>query len=810
MRRFDATFDNPLHSKNYVNIQSQKTLYRDQSYLVTFGQYGRFKAQVRYDEIPHIYSSTVRTLFTETAPGVWSFPAQIRSILQTTSAANLPSLMAGTGTNASNGVVTNFNFLIPSTIHKAGTALLSYDVTPALNIAGSFWRESQNGLRPIGLILNSSPSASATSGYGVELPETISYFNNLAKIGAEYGKGNWALQMGYTGSFFENNIAHMVFDNPFNLNAIGASTPLTGQMSLYPSNHAHHLTLAGATDFGKWLRFTAAITPGWLRQNDLFAPYTTNHAITGCGDGSGGKQSCTVAPSGVTSLHGDKQTLAMNYSLVTLLWKNLQMKAGYRHYDYNNNTRVHECPACFTPVQGDVGSPSPEGTEGRATSYNTKDVEFTVNWYFARKSSMKTGYEGEWIDRSQRDVSHSLENSFVAAVDVGYWQDWLMRVSYRHADRRPDAYQDETVSTASGVPVSCSDNTTTFFTTEQRCNRRFDEAGRIRDRADGLVEYEATDKISLSVFGGLLQDDYNRRGMGGDSPVPLNFLTGTNQTTHPYYLYGILKDISYNYGFGSDFAVTRDVSLFAEYSHEHYYRRMISRSRTPPSPSSADILTCTNGCDTANNDWESTTPEPVDIWTVGADTHIGKRALFTTYYTLSAGKAVTDSRYLGVNGIIPTNNLNSPGVDCSNTAARQAACKFTLVGTSAAVSYPPSLNRQHEVVAIFKYKLNEHLWPKVEYRYQQFDNKDFQTSYMTQYMGCVSGAGTPNSVAGCPVAMINSSTSATPVLSPNGQPTRFYPGFVVGDTSAARYMFLGADQPSYHAHYLAATLEFHF
>jgi hypothetical protein len=33
---------------------------------------------------------------------------------------------------------------------------------------------------------------------------------------------------------------------------------------------------------------------------------------------------------------------------------------------------------------------------------------------------------------------------------------------------------------------------------------------------------------------------------------------------------------------------------------------------------------------------------------------------------------------------------------------------------------------------------------------------------------------------------------------------------VVGDVSAARYLFLGADQPSYRAHYLAATLEYHF
>lgn len=38
----------------------------------------------------------------------------------------------------------------------------------------------------------------------------------------------------------------------------------------------------------------------------------------------------------------------------------------------------------------------------------------------------------------------------------------------------------------------------------------------------------------------------------------------------------------------------------------------------------------------------------------------------------------------------------------------------------------------------------------------------------------------------------------------------FYPGFVVGDPSAARSLFLGVDQPSYHAHIIMATPEYRF
>ena len=60
---------------------------------------------------------------------------------------------------------------------------------------------------------------------------------------------------------------------------------------------------------------------------------------------------------------------------------------------------------------------------------------------------------------------------------------------------------------------------------------------------------------------------------------------------------------------------------------------------------------------------------------------------------------------------------------------------------------------------------------------------------------------------GCAFPILNSSTSPTPLP---GAPSPFYPGFVVGDPSAARYLFLGVDQPSYHALIVTATLEYRF
>src|SRR5205814_7863844 len=134
---------------------------------------------------------------------------------------------------------------------------------------------------------------------------------------------------------------------------------------------------------------------------------------------------------------------------------------------------------------------------------------------------------------------------------------------------------------------------------------------------------------------------FNRRG-GTNSPVPLNFITGN---TRPYYLYGLLNDLSWIYSFDTTYAFSPAFSAFVEYTHEKYHKKMISRNRTPTSGTQT-ILTCT-GCDTANNDWESTARDVFDTYTGGVDVFLGKWFWFSPYYSLAAGKANIYSRALG-------------------------------------------------------------------------------------------------------------------------------------------------------------------
>jgi hypothetical protein len=541
-------------------------------------------------------------------------------------------------------------------------------------------------------------------------------------------------------------------------------------LSLYPDNQANYLNVAGAFDAGRHVRVMGSATNGWLRQNDAFLPYTANTAITG------------LTPLPASSLGGEKQTLALNWTAVSNVGQNIQLEAKYRHYDYNNHTGVFD----LTPVTADVigansnatgqATPAVKDTGGRSnTGFNRKTLELSGNYSFARRSLARIGWETEWFDRSHRDVARSVENSLFASVDYSPTRDLLLRISGRHQDRKPHEYQDHTaVDPLTGAHIGCT-STSAVFTEEQRCHRRFDEAARILNRGDVLLQYD----LGQFSFGGsfqTIQSDFNRPG-GVNSPTPLNFIAGT---TRPYYLYGAINDLSWIYSFDTSFAFSPELSAFVEYSRENYYKRMISRSRTPAS-GSATILTC-NGCDSANNDWESTARDVFDTYATGLDVFLWRRFSFSPYYSLAAGKSNVFSRALGDSTITSGPN------------------QFVLTGTTTPEDYPQTTTRIHEVAAVFKFRLTDNLTPKFEYRYQRFDNRDYQTTPMTPYMGCV-GAGSV--VVSPPCVNVGANLLAR-------SPSPFYPGFVVGDTAAARYLFLGADQPSYRSNIVTATLEYRF
>jgi hypothetical protein len=667
---------------------------------------------------------------------------------------------------------------------KAITGLMSWNLNPNVSLSGLFSREHQVGTRPIGFVMGAS-----STGYVSEAPESIDYYTNTVKFTSEFGQKHWDASLGYQGSFFQNNIPNMVVMNPFttvdqksynSTNDSWSSTvgPAAGRMDLYPDNKYQQFVGQGAVELGKNIHLMVNVTPGWMSQTANFQLLTTNAAL-GAQNPPAGYPSYVPA----SNLGGKVDTLAMNYTGVSKATKSLVFVAKYLYYNYDNQTpdllmrptvadtlfltsgSFHGSTAgCYDPVVG----PSSENVINKAytyycpaeqTSFTTKTLDLGGTWFFTKKSSVKLGYQRGWVDRTGREVDESIEDSVYGALDMHLRKHLLLRVSGRHQNRLPQggasAYELDTGNVYARMP---------------------DQATRVRNRGDASLQWDATQKLSLSAFFGTLQDNYNQRN-AVNSLTPLGNAAGTalllpgaspTPIYGPYYAYGLLTSVGRNYGADINYALTPKIVLFAEYAREKN-TGIIIQGRGGNAPSKAtSCLVAGQSCDPIN-DLLTANKDVVNSYFGGTDISVSKKLDVSVYYSLSLGQSFSNSD--GVNCQIG----NGWTTGTSFCATHFANWKLdTAANPAVSFGYPQYVNRIHEAGTVVRYKLTNNVVPKFQYIFRQNANNDWQTGVMNPYSFVGTGI----------------------------DPT--------GATAVQRMLFLGADNPSYRSHVFTATLEYHF
>ena len=572
IQNFRLHLDELFGKSYFFSFQTRETLERDQGYLLRAGRTGKFRFEFRWDQTPHLFTNSAKNLFSEPQPGVFTLPVTVRTALQTRPE-DFPALVADSPAIG-----------IPLRRYKGG-GLFLYTPTADWSFRLDYSREKQTGVRPFGTTTNSFTN-------GIELPERIDYRTHEVKAGTEYANRIWAIQVGYANSIFENRVGELVWDNPFRVTDASGNAA-RGRLDLYPDNIAHSFSIAGALNLGKSTRLMASIVPGWMRQNDLFLPFTINPAVTGVPD----------LPA--SSLDGRKQTLSMNYTLTNQAIEALTLTARYRSQDYNNDTPSLVFPAYVRTDQSLSAVPR----RNLPYAYHRQSLGFDGSWEFWKGNFLKLDYEWERMDREHRDVERANEHTVGAALDLNPRRWMLFRLSYRHVEREPKHYEPNEESLIAGISATALGQLHEL--------RKFDEAARARERAQSLLQLNFTDALSFSSAFGTTQDDYKESS------------------------YGLLKDLNYDFTFDLTYSPLPELSLFAEYTKERFRRGQRSRQRVPASATVA-------ANDSTNNDWESDIRERSDTWGTGINASLFKNRLTAdVFYSLSAAKEAIRTRALG-------------------------------------------------------------------------------------------------------------------------------------------------------------------
>ncbi|MBI3940960.1 MAG: MtrB/PioB family outer membrane beta-barrel protein [Acidobacteria bacterium] len=662
VQHFGLDLDDLLNNSFFANFQGRETLERDQNYLLDLGKYRKYQFQFRWDQTPHLFTTTGKSFFLEPSAGVFTVPGPLRSLLVP------PPPPAPAQTTQQRQVLLqdalqDARLLDLSLRRDIGSGTFTYVPAPHWDLGLQYSREKQVGHRPFGTTMY--------FGFVNELPEPINYMTHKVKLGTEYGSETGGFQLDYSSSIFNNRVSTLVWDNPFR-NVDAVDNPSRGRLDLYPDNSAHKFSFAGAANMPYSTRLMASIAPGWMRQNDAFLPFTTNTAIPVCPSNYAfpalpRPAASLCVPSGLpaSDLDGRKQTLAMNFKLASRGISALPLSVSYRSYDYNNDSRsliFNDYVASDMHVSGMARRNLPFG-------YSRKNLGLDAGLEFLKNSSVAFLYQWERLDREHRDLEQADEHTVGFKFDFNALDWLLLKASYRHSDRDAEHYEADEESFPIGEGP--------FGMGQIHELRKLDEAARKRHRAEVVLQMDPSETYGFAASYGTTQDDFAES------------------------LYGLQKDINYNYTFEFTFNPHRAVSLFAEYTREKYKYRQRSRQRTPASATAA-------ANDSANNDWESVRRDLVDNWAVGWDGNVAEKAIFSAFYSLSAAKNRVSTLALG--------NPRLPGF---------------LVTT--AQDYPDTSNRWHQVVASFKFPLGRGFSPKLEYRYERYDRIDFALESVVQY-----------------------------------------------------------------------------
>jgi MtrB/PioB family decaheme-associated outer membrane protein len=478
----------PSDSFAVYSFSARKLFDRDQSAWLLAKKPGAYEFQVRWDRIPHTYSTTARSPGNELGtPGFNTLPA-VRP--DSNAWRNAPYI----------GAIRNQVDPI-----KASLAL-----TPNkyLDFKADYTHISKNGGLP------RSISFSGSSGPQREYVSPIDQSINDARISQGFTSGDrtpesalsfiksYQINASYAYSRFDNAIRSTMVDNPQLGVSSFANGTATARVSLEPSNFAQTAGANGSMVLPLRTYVMGAINTSWARQNDRFFPQTSNDSLAR--DPNYNLVSSYSRP----SLDGRMRTSTYTMSATSHPIDGLTLVARYRSFDLSNQTAPFSIRAMIVSDRT-VTLADSESFEPHPFTRTNTNLGSTYVLVPGLALSAGFGLEQWERDTAVRNIAKTTERMPRASVDFTRYDWFSLRTSYLYASRRGNTTYTESATEITGF-------------------RRFDEADRNRAR--------------VSVSGTVSPID----------PVTLGFMLEAGTDKYPNSLYGIQRDNSLAKGLDVD------------------------------------------------------------------------------------------------------------------------------------------------------------------------------------------------------------------------------------------------------------------
>ena len=664
-----------------VNFWARNIGRNNQEYLGDFYKVGEHYLTLGWNQIPHLISTSAKTVFS----GAGSTFLSVNDSLQANLQANLPNATASgaAGTTARNNIENFINAAAgPVTLStQRDKATVDYRYTPTndLDFKLKYSHEHRTGTRPVGIswAYAAAPASPGFAGNTIEAIQPIDDTTQNIKASAQYttstpwGK-NWTGLVNYAGSRYDNSLKFLEAENPFCITCtvvapLGLNRgPNLLRLALPPSNYVNVIGVNSALDMPGQSRLTNTIQYNMMRQNDPFVSTAINGLVP--------------APFPASSANAKINTLLVNNVLTTQWSKDVKSTFRYRYYDLDNNTPELQWT---NYVQSD-GAIAATKRRNLALAYTKQNASAEINWRASKDVALGAIYGWEQWDRTRRDVNVTNEHQGKIYGDAnlsGLWDGGRARASILYAVRRYNSYDAEAFveDPAGGV-----------FSENLAAVRKFDLANRDRLKGEAFVDIPVNSFATVTPTAGFRNDDY---------PIDV-----VNQL-------GVSKDHGWNAGveIGAVFGPAWK-TMFA-YNYEE--RRL-------------EMTGCCGGAPGGlipANIWGSTINQRYHTFIAAVDWKAIPQTLeFKTEYVFAFGSEANDTRPCSSGN----NGCTGGGVGVTTTQFPTERNQFHRLSVLGKYFVDPDIVRQlgwtGEVVA------------KVRYVYERNRNTNWATDNMTPYI----------------------------------------------------------------------------
>lgn len=387
-----------------------------------------------------------------------------------------------------------------------------YSFNPQWNMKFDFNRLDQSGAKLIGAsndIFTGGPGGFNYRGENIAiLMNPTKYQTDTLNFALNWAGEKGHLSASYNGSFFHDDYSGLSWSVPFVATATptgtvpGAAFPVS-TMSTPPSNEFHQLNLSGGYTFSPATKLAGGLSYGRNTQNENYAgTYTTAPN--------------TLPGLSVSSLDGLVVTTHADLKLTHQATKALGLSAGLKYNERDNRTPSNTYN--FLDLGGAAAT-----VVNTPMSNRRYQLELAGDYRISTSQRLHVGYE---YDNIKRWCNNSLANNaqgVLSAVNAGYYTTAsCVQVPESEEHKLALGYKlkaTDTVDLNAGYAYARrkADVNSSFYNPMQANNQGFEnfgyraffDASRDENLFKAGVNWQATERVNLSLNGRYVKDDYD-------------------------------------------------------------------------------------------------------------------------------------------------------------------------------------------------------------------------------------------------------------------------------------------------------------